>query len=172
MAQPGEKETTQDVRHEWQISVGIGTQMSGIKDEDFIGSNYSPLITITAGRWFAPSLALQVGYKGWYFNTISDEKKHYYGFYFGESVINVKALSRSYIDTCKWRLYLHAGAGYFYNYDYERPNICAHLAISNNYRLAKHFLASLDISAILGWDIYQGDEDILPGITVGLCYLF
>ena len=47
-----------------------------IKKEDFVGSNYSPLLNIAVGKWFAPSIALQLGYKGWYFNTISDEEKH------------------------------------------------------------------------------------------------
>lgn len=31
---------------------------------------------------------------------------------------------------------------------------------------------NFDIAAIIGWDIYQVDEDILPGITIGLTYNF
>jgi hypothetical protein len=49
----------------WQVTLGIGTQMSGIKDEDFIASNYAPLLDISVGKWFSPVLALQLGYKGW-----------------------------------------------------------------------------------------------------------
>ena len=28
----------------------------------------------------------------------------------------------------------------------------------------------LDISAIMAWDIYQGNEDILPSANIGLIY--
>ena len=157
---------------DWQVSLRIGTQMSGIKDEDFVASNFSPLLDVSLGKWFSPVIALQVGYKGWYFNTISDEEKHNYGYYYGEAVLNVNRLFKHYKDSCKWSLYLHGGSGYFYNYTYNRPNVCADFGISNNYRISSMFQVSLDISAIAGWDLYQGDEDILPGISLGIAYLF
>lgn len=156
----------------WQISTYIGTQMSGIKSEDFVGSNYSSLLNISVGKWFSPSLALQLGYNGYSFNLISDQKRHYYSYYYGEAVLNLNTLKKNYSNTTlKWKFLLHAGSGYFYNYDYKRPNICANLGVSNNYRLAKNFIVSLKISAIMGWDIYQGNEDILPGLSLGVSYL-
>jgi len=157
---------------DWQISLSIGSQMSGIKKEDFVASNFSPLLHVAFGKWFSPAIALEIGYKGWYFNTISDEIKHLYGYYYGGATLNVKGLFRDYSDQDKWLLYLHAGSGYFYNDHYKRPNVCADLGISNNYRLSGKFLISLNLSAIMGWDIYQGDEDILPGLSVGMRYLF
>ena len=30
----------------------------------------------------------------------------------------------------------------------------------------------IDIGAIIGWDIYQGDQDILPNSSIGLVYEF
>lgn len=157
---------------EWQVSLRLGTQMSGIKDEDFVASNYAPLLNVTIGKWFSPALAIQLGYKGWYFHQIIDEKKYHYGFYYGEAVLNVNRLFRNCTGASGWSLYLYGGAGYFYNYDYDRPNVCADLGIANNYRISDHFQASLDVSAIMGWDIYQGNEDILPGISLGVSYLF
>jgi len=135
---------------DWQLSFRMGTQMSGIKDENFVASNYSPLLNVSFGKWFSPVLALQLGYKGWYFNSISDEDKHKYGYYYGEAVLNVNKLFKQYKESCKWSLYLHAGSGYFYNYTYNRPNVCADLGISNNYRISDLFQASLDVSAIMG----------------------
>ncbi len=171
-AQSEENATQSHVWGDWQVTFRFGTQMSGIKDEDFIASNYAPLLNVTAGKWFSPSVALQIGYKGWYFNTISDDIKHNYGYYYGEAVLNVNSLFRHYNESGKWSLYLHAGSGYFYNHEYDRPNVCGDFGISNNYRISRMFLTSLDISAIVGWDIYQGDEDILPGISLGIAYLF
>jgi len=171
-AQEAETVDMKNVWGDWQITLRVGTQMSGIKKEDFVASNYSPLLNVSIGKWFSPVLALQLGYKGWYFNTISDEKKHNYGYYYGEALLNVNRLFKQYKESCKWSLYLHCGSGYFYNYDYNRPNVCADLGISNNYRFSNMFQASLDVSAIVGWDIYQGDEDILPGLSIGIAYLF
>lgn len=156
----------------WQASLNMGAQMSGIKSEDFVSSNYSPLLNISVGKWFAPSLTLKVGYRGWYFNYINDNTKHHYGYYYGEALFNIKELINTYSKPPKWNYYLHAGAGYFYNYDYDRPNICAHLGLSNKYHLTGNLQASLNLSAIFGWDIYQGDEDILPGASLGVSYLF
>ena len=54
---------------------------------------------------------------------------------------------------------MHAGAGYFYNHAYGKPNICENIGFQNNYQLTNQFQATIDISSIIGWDIYQGDED-------------
>ena len=172
IAQDTGNENLGSIWGDWQITLRIGTQMSGIKDEDFVASNFSPLLNVTFGKWFSPVLALQVGYKGWYFNTISDDKKHNYGYYYGEAVLNTNRLFSPYRQPGKWSLYLHFGSGYFYNYNYDRPNVCMDMGISNNYRISERIRASLDISAIAGWDIYQGDEDILPGVTLGVAYCF
>lgn len=171
MAQPAGN-SQKDCWGPWQVSVNFGTQMSGIKDEDFVAGNYAPLLNVSVGKWFSPSLAIQFGYKGWYFHLIIDDNKYKYGYYYGEAVLNVNSLVRNYNDTHLWSLYLHGGSGFFYNYNYNRPNVCADGGVTNNFRISRSFLASLDVSAIIGWDIYQGDEDILPGVTVGFSYLF
>ena len=171
-AQTNNETETKNTKLNWFVTADIGVQMSGIKSEDFTSSNYSPLINIHAGKWLTPSFALQIGYKGWYFNTISDSIKHYYTFIYGEVIINSNALiSKNYIPKI-WSLFLHVGAGYFYNNEYNRPNICANLGITNNIRIIDNLLANMDISAIVGWDIYQGDADILPGLAFGITYLF
>lgn len=167
-----EKDGSNGYWGDWQVSLGFGTQMSGIKDEDFVASNYSPLLNVSFGKWFSPALALEIGYRGWYFNTISDDEKRRYGYYHGSAVLNVKALLRGYDENGIWFPWLHAGSGYFYNHYYGRPNICADFGISNNFRITEKLSAGLEISALVGWDIYQGDEDVLPGLAVAVRYLF
>lgn len=152
------------------VELSLGTQMSGIKSEDFVKSNYSPLINFTVGKWFVPYLALQFGYKGYYFNQISDELKHHYNFYYGEALLNFQELF--YLENKVWSLILHAGAGYFYNYSYNQPNICATVGVKQKINIAEQWAATIDVSSIMGWDIYQGDQDILPGITLGVVYSF
>lgn len=172
LAQESHETEKDKVWGDWQVSLSFGTQMSGIKDEDFVASNYAPLLDVSFGKWFSPALALEIGYRGWYFNTISDDERHRYGYYNWGAILNVKALFHDYNETSKWLPNLHAGSGYFYNYYYERPNVCVDFGISNNFRLTKKLLAHLDLSAIVGWDIYQGDGDILPGLAVGVHYVF
>ena len=156
----------------WFVAINYGFQMSGIKSEDFITSNYSPLFNITVGKWFLPYLALQIGYKGFYFNYIEDDIKHHYNYFYGEAVLNLNNAVQPERINQNWSLLLHAGAGYFYNHIYDKSNLCMNIGLQNNYQLTNQFQATLDISSIIGWDIYQGNEDILPGITVGLIYLF
>ena len=156
----------------WFVSASLGYQMSGIKDEDFITSNYSPLFNTTVGMWILPYIALQIGYKGFYFNTIADEAKHHYNYFYGEAVINFNELVVPSRINKSWNILLHAGPGYFYNHTYRRPNLCTNIGLQNTYQITNQFQATLDITSIIGWDIYQGNRDILPGVTIGVTYFF
>lgn len=156
----------------YYISLNIGSQMSGIKEEDFISSNYSPLYNISVGKWFNHQFAIQVGYKGLFYYTIADDIKHYYNFLYAEAVINFNNFVYPSRKNKIWNILLHTGPGFFYNHTYQRPNICLNIGVQNTFQLSDNFHASLDITSIVGWDIYQGDEDILPGVTVGLTYNF
>ncbi|MBW7856252.1 hypothetical protein FBQ84_08995 [Ignavibacteria bacterium CHB1] len=154
------------------ISLSFGTQMSGIKDEDFVSSNYSPLVNVTAGKWYFDNLGFQVGLKGFYFYTIADDEKHHYNYVYGEAILNVNNTLNPERKNRDWDLNIHAGPGFFYNHFYDKPNFCANLGMQNNYKVADKFKASFDIAAIIGWDIYQGNTDILPGMSLGLIYQF
>jgi hypothetical protein len=158
--------------YKYYISLNAGCQMSGIKREDFILSNYSPLINLTLGKWFASCLALEIGYKGYYFYYIGDNIKHHYQYYYGGAVLNIVDLLINKNNLNKWNISLHAGSGYFYNHVYNRPNICVNMGLQNNFILSNKLLVNIKVSAIMGWDIYQQNEDILPGISLGLSYLF
>jgi hypothetical protein len=157
----------------WFISASCGIQISGIKSEDFISSNVSPSFLLNAGVWFNPEIALQIGYKGSYFYTISDNDNHHYDFVFGEVLLNINELivgNKS--RRSSWSIIIHSGAGYFNNKYYDRPNICGILGLINNVKVLNRIDVFIDISAIIGWDIYQGDEDILPYWGFGVCYMF
>jgi hypothetical protein len=153
------------------VSLNCGTQMSGIKDEDFVSSNYSPLFNITAGKWVTTYLAIQIGYKGFYFNTIADKIKHHYNYLYGEAVINFNDIVSPNRINRHWKILLHGGTGYFYNHVYERASLHINLGVQNTYKLSNNIDASVDIASIVGWDIYQRNEDILPGIVFGITYL-
>jgi hypothetical protein len=157
----------------WYASIAYGLQMSGIKSEDFISSNVAPLTSLAIGVWFTPEIALQLGYKGNYYHTISDNNKHYYGFVVGEVLLNINEIvNGKKIWEKNWKIVIHSGAGYFYNNYYNRPNVCGNFGIISSIKIIKKLNIFVDISAIVGWDLYQGDDDILPGCVLGVQYLF
>jgi hypothetical protein len=161
------------MKKNWFFSSAYGVQISGIKSEDFIRSNVAPLFQLNIGVWFTPEIALQIGYKGFYFHTISDNDKHHYNYILGEVLLNLNELIvGDNISANKWNIIFHPGVGYFYNKYYNRPNICANLGIINSIKVTNKFDVFIDVSAIVGWDIYQGDEDILPSINIGFIYTF
>jgi hypothetical protein len=153
----------------WYVSASSGLQMSGIKNEDFISQNIAPAINIGIGLWFTPEIALQFGYKGPYFNTITDHDHRFYNYYYGEVLLNITHLIMEN-EQKTWNLLIHPGAGLFENKYYGgRPSICADFGIINKFNKKKISLF-VDLSFIMGWDIYQGDEDILPSCTIGIFY--
>lgn len=70
----------------------LGTQVSGIRKEDYVLSNYSPYFQLSLGKWFTPYLALAISYQGPYFNFIGDDLKHKYLYINGDAIINVNRL--------------------------------------------------------------------------------
>jgi hypothetical protein len=161
-----------DVKNQWFVSSGYGMQISGIKSEDFISSNVSPSFLFNIGKWVSPVIALQIGYKGFYFRTISDNIKHHYTFIYGEVLININELILRDGGNYKWKLISHLGPGYFYNNLFSRANINANFGVINSVNISNRFDVFIDVSAIIGWDIYQGDNDILPSVVFGVTYSF
>lgn len=163
----------QDVKErKWFASLDLGAQMSGIKSEDFVSSNYSPVYRLSLGREFSPYFAVQVGYQGRYFRAISDDLKYKYNFYFVEGMVNMTSLLFGKKEGRKYNFWFHAGPGYFYHEIYQRSNIHWNLGGSNLFFLSEKIHVKIDLSAIAGWDIYQGDSDILPNATIGIIYHF
>ena len=157
----------------WFISSSYGVQISGIKSEDFVQSNVTPAFTLSMGRWISTEIALQIGYKSFYFHTIADNDRHYYNFIYGDVLFNInKIIDTKKTTKGKWNLIFHPGGGYFYNVYYKRANICANIGMKNSYKISNQVDIFVDISAIVAWDIYQGNEDILPSCEFGVSYLF
>tara|TARA_Y100000768_G_C23921423_1_gene655132 strand:+ start:765 stop:1322 length:558 start_codon:yes stop_codon:yes gene_type:complete len=160
-------------KNSWFLSIDYGVQMSGIKSEDFISSNYSPVYRLSSGKWLNKYIGVQVGYQGRYFNTIENSDKRFYNFYYVEGILDIKnILKMSNSKNKVHELIFHGGFGYFQNQYYENSSIHSVLGASNNFFLTNKINLKIDISAILGWDIYQGNQDILPNSSIGLIYRF
>lgn len=147
-----------------------GTQVSGIRKEDYVLSNYSPYYQFSIGRWFTPYLALALSYQGPYFNFIGDEYKHKYIYIDGQVVFNINNIVCNKYSF--WNIHLIIGSGYFYNYFYKRPNICANAGFVNEFKINDNLYIKIKMSAIMGWAIYQNDKDALPNISLGLSKRF
>jgi hypothetical protein len=157
-------------KNKWFVGGGAGVQISGYKKVDFVSKNVSPSIILTSGLWLSPSVALQTNYKGYYFHTISDDDQHHFCFLFGELKLDLIRLILKPSSMQKSKIYTNAGLGYFYNSYYNEPNYCINVGGSVGHSLSKNVDLFVELSAVIGWDIYQGDEDILPSAIIGLNY--
>lgn len=165
-AQSNEKEREESKN--WFVSLDYGMQMSGIKNEDFVPSNYSPVYRLSIGREISPNFAVQIGYQGRYFRAISDDLRYNYNFYFAEGMVNMTNLFFGKNIDRKYNLWFHSGPGFFYHEIYDRSNLHWNFGGSNILFLTEKVKLKFDLSAIIGWDIYQGDMDILPSISTGI----
>lgn len=157
----------------WFVSSAFGVQISGIKEEDFVSKNIAPALTISSGLWFNPSIGLQFSYKGPYFHTISDDDKRPYLSIFGEVLFNLNEIVNGEMENNNnWNLIIHSGPGYFHNKYFNKVKLNGNLGIINDFKLTESVHVFVDVSFIVGWDIYQGDEDILPSGVLGISYLF
>lgn len=155
----------------YYVTVSAGLQMSGIKDEDFVPSNYTPLLNIVIGKRISEIISLEAGYKGYYFNYIMDDVKHYYSFIYGGSAVSVSALLNGTPQNL-WDMSIHAALGYFKNNVPDKSSVCANIGVTNSFVVTENFSLTADVSSVIGWDIYQGNWDILPGVTLGVSYRF
>ncbi|MFD2568100.1 hypothetical protein [Pseudotenacibaculum haliotis] len=158
--------------NKWFASFSYGVQMSGIKSEDFVSSNYSPVYKLSFGKWITKDVALRVGYQGRYFRTIADEIRYTYDFYSIEGVLDIRNFFSKEKRDRIYMILLHAGPGLFYHKVYDRINVHGNMGISNVFTMSKRIKLVFDISTIIGWDIYQGDQDILPNTSLGILYKF
>ena len=142
------------------LNFSTGIQMSGLKNEDFVLNNYSPKIDVSAMKFINQVFGLQIGYQGYYFNTIANADIRRYTYISGSLVTRVMQRSKNFDFS------LLTGSGLFMNHYYKRPSVCADMGVVSNFVLVNQRFNS-KISAIFGWDIYQGNADILPSLTLG-----
>lgn len=143
------------------IGIGYGIQMSGIKPQDFVISNYSPIVDLIIGNEIARNISIEIGYEGNYFKTIANDEKHYYSFYKGALSFEPSIYSKKNFIT---RIIL--GYGLLDNHFYGRPSFLASVGAAVTCKVTNATYCGLKVNCRLGWDIYQNDEDILNSGTI------
>ena len=147
-----------------------GTQVSGIRKVDYQAHNFAPYIQFGVGKWIVPYMALSINYQGPYFNYISDNFKHKYVYVDGELLFNISNLCK--IDSKYFNLYAQVGSGLFHNQFHSHYLVCATMGIINEIKLTNNWSLKLKFSNIMGWDIYQGNEDAVTNYSVGVSWAF
>jgi len=66
----------------------------------------------------------------------------------------------------------YLGIGYFDNKLNKNNITCNNVGLINEFILHSKINAIIDISAIIDYNIYQNNEDILPGINFGIIYKY
>lgn len=168
----------------WFLTANIGEQHSGIRKENYVVSNFSPLIAVEGGKFFTSFFALRLVAKGVYYNFISDEDKHFYGFLYGDVVIDLQNIF-AYREDRIWNTQLFIGGGVMYNrypyvssqlgmLEYENGRImpAIDIGISNIFRISRQVQLGIDIAGICGWGLYQNDEDMIPSASLKVVHSF
>lgn len=148
-------------------NVYLGIQNSGIRDEDFIKSNFSPYINAEFGKWLTSYLALTVGYQGPYFNFIGDADKHNY-FCLDTKIIFSLFDLFGFKKNRFYDIHLAAGTGIMRNIYFQKFNWCFTGALIQEFALSDSWSINLKAGGIAGWAIYQHDKDMLPNLSIGL----
>ena len=151
---------------------GMGMQISGIRKVDYIRSNISPKINIFFGKEINNSLRIQIGYDGFYFKMIANSDKRHYNYWnliVENQIINIKNSTKN-SDLLKCSLQI--GGGLFQNKYFKRPNFCGEIGFTSTMKVTKNASLLLRVNSIMGWDLYQGDEDVINGVIMGVKYNF
>ena len=156
-----------DMKGKFYLDLYLGVQVSGIRKEDYVASNFSPYIQVSAGKWLTPYLALALSYQGPYFNFIGDNLKHKYVYVGGDAILNLNNLFTE-SNTGLWNINVFTGLGFLYNNFYKKVNFCINVGLINEIKIKNDMSLKFKVSAIIGHSIYQEDKDILPNISLGL----
>ncbi len=147
-----------------------GTQVSGIRKEDYVASNFAPYVQLSLGKWIVPYMAISINYQGPNFHFIGDSYIHKYLYIDGQVILDINSLFKTQYKALN--IQAMAGGGLFYNCLYNRPNVCGTVGLLNKFKLTNTISIKLKLAAIMGWDIYQGDEDIITNLSIGLSIAF
>lgn len=157
----------------WSISANVGVQMAGIGRSKWKNPKiFTPLVMVTADKWFKSSFGVRFGYQGPYFYY--KDEQHNYVMLFTEAMFNTNYIVNGYKPDRVWQLYVNAGFGClydFYKYD-DNLRFCFSGGITNTFRITQSFYVNLNVSSILSWRVYENNEDYIPGISVGFTYKF
>lgn len=148
----------------------IGTQVSGIRKEDYVSSNFAPYFQVSIGKVITQNISLNINFQGPYFNFIGDNNKHSYQFLGSDLIVCMNRLFNTKYSG-NWYLYLFAGPGILFNNYLNKTNLCFNGGLINEYRY-KSIGIKLKISAIGGYKIYQHDKDALTNISIGISKYF
>lgn len=158
-------------KNKFYFDVYIGTQISGIRKEDRISSNFSPYLQLSIGKWISPNISVAINYQGPYFKFIGDNYNHKFLYLNGDLVINLTGLILKNRITF-WQIYIAGGAGYFYNSLQEKSSLCLNASLINVFNINENYAINLKFGGIGGWKIYQHDKDALPNLSIGLTRKF
>ena len=145
------------------IQVRGGGQFSGARKVDLIKSNFTEVSSLGLGKVISPYFKILIGIEGRRFLYINDNFDHEYIYLYGSNIIKLAKYESFFSD-----FELTVGSGLFMNYFYRRPNICAHLGLAYTKEVSHSVSFSIGMKSVVGWDLYQGDDDIINSMNISV----
>lgn len=153
------------------IGLYLGTQMSGIRKEDYILKNLVPYIQVEIGRRFSSVISAELFYQGASFKYISDNYTHKYLYLGSNGLINLRPLLlKNRMEDWKFNIIL--GLGFFENYFYNRSQLAFNVGFSIEKNLDSKNSINLKLGRIVSRKIYQPDLDALQTASIGYTRYF
>jgi hypothetical protein len=146
----------------------IGFQMSGIRKEDFVSNNLGPNANFFIGKNLNDYFAVQAEIGGGYFRVIADNEKRYFSninLRMERKLLQLKFKEPNFRSI---RLAAQVGGGLFYNAFYRQPNFFGDLGVLCSCQINNKSWLIFQLNSIMGWDLYQGDSDIINGLNIGI----
>ena len=148
-------------------SISVGTHMSGIKKQDFIHSNFSPLYSCILGVKLKNEIEIITTYRGYNFKYINDSANHNFHFLSFSAKTTLSKITSSSLSLHE-KINFSIGGGILKNNFADKYNLCLDIASFYKFLELEKFDISLILNSIVGWKIYQHNEDILNGISICL----
>jgi len=144
---------------------GVGPQVSGIRKEDYVYSNVSPKLRLVYGKRVNEKFDVALGFEGMYFKMILNQDKRYYNYWNLLLSQEIYAIELGAEKKIKFKL--STGGGLLNNIYFNQLGFVGEIGVNleivsfNNNRIVIY------PNSIMGWDLYQGDNDIINGILLG-----
>lgn len=154
----------------WAITAHAGVQMAGLAKGKWQNFQPCPLLIVSADKMFNSSVGLRVGLQGPYFKF--QEEQHNYLSLFSEVMFNTNSIANGYNRKRIWLLNINVGCGLLYDFYANHMRFCLSGSITNSFRVMQALYVNLHLSSLFGWNIYELNDDLIPGLSVGVTYKF
>lgn len=156
----------------WFFSLNGGAQTYAGSKQEFGFSNLTPIFSVSAGKWFTPTIGVRLMGNG-LVAGVTEDRPRYINLQ-GDAMFNVFNQFIGYNENRFYSLIPYAGVGWNWMLaDKRAGELCAAAGIQNTFRLNKYFDLNLDLRATFSRDCFAGngeEQACIASATAGIIF--